>query len=152
MSAQCRSVAASQQEVSSLEVRAAKAEQAQGDAMRELREAEVAAADQETLLLRAAALEDKLRESRGEQGQLENYKQVSQALHVLVCTCAKWQLSSACPSAQDVTKVSLWCFTLTLINAPTTTAMYKSLDWAPNSIQEVADLAGNVELGTCALQ
>ena len=97
LSAQCRSVAASQQEVSSLEVRAAKAEQAQGDAMRELREADVAAADQESLLLRAAALEDKLRESRGEQGQLENYKQVSQVVHLLVCTCVEWQLSSACP-------------------------------------------------------
>ncbi len=59
-----------------LEQRLARAEQSEGDALRELREAEVAAVDQESLLLRAAALEDKLMESRAEQGQLENYKQV----------------------------------------------------------------------------
>ena len=51
--------------------------------MRAVREAETAAVDQEGLLLRAAALEDKLKESRAEQGQLENYKQVSQSY--LVC-------------------------------------------------------------------
>lgn len=88
LSAQCRSLAASQQEVKGLEVRLTKAEQAQGDAMRELREAEVAAADQERLLLRAAALEDKLKESRGEQGQLENYKQVSQSGSCDICHVA----------------------------------------------------------------
>jgi len=41
--------------------------------------------DQESLLLRAAALEDKLKESRAEQGQLENYKQVSQIFLVVLC-------------------------------------------------------------------
>lgn len=73
----CRSLAASQQEVKSLEGRLSQAEQAEGDAMRAVREAEAAAVDQEGLLLRAAALEDKLKETRAEQGQLENYKQVS---------------------------------------------------------------------------
>ena len=56
-----------------------KAEQAEGDALRELREAESAAVDQERLLLRLAAVEDKLKDSRAEQGQLDNYKQVKKA-------------------------------------------------------------------------
>ena len=73
----CRLLAVSQQEVASLEGRLSQAEQAEGDAMRAVREAEAAAVDQEGLLLRAAVLEDKLKESRAEQGQLENYKQVS---------------------------------------------------------------------------
>lgn len=75
-----RSLAASQQEVASLEGRLSQAEQAEGDAMRAVREAEAAAVDQESLLLRAAALEDKLKESRAEQGQLENYKQLTKEL------------------------------------------------------------------------
>ena len=54
-----------------------KAEQSESGALRELREAELVAADHESLLARAAALEDKLKEYRAEQGQLENYKQVS---------------------------------------------------------------------------
>ena len=53
-----------------------RAEQSESEALRELREAESAAVDQESLLLRAAALEDKLKEYRAEQGQLDNYKQV----------------------------------------------------------------------------
>lgn len=61
----------------SLEQRLSKAEQAEGEALRELREAESAALDQESLLLRANALENKVKEYRAEQGQLENYKQVS---------------------------------------------------------------------------
>lgn len=73
----CRALATSQQEVSSLEQRLTKAEQSEGEALRELREAELAVGDQERLLARAAALEDKLKEYRAEQGQLENYKQVS---------------------------------------------------------------------------
>ena len=73
----CRLLAVSQQELASLEGRLSQAEQAEGDGMRAVREAEAAAVDQEGLLLRAAALEDKLKESRAEQGQLENYKQVS---------------------------------------------------------------------------
>ncbi|KAL0020506.1 hypothetical protein WJX79_001917 [Trebouxia sp. C0005] len=75
-----RSLAASQQEVKSLEGRLSQAEQAEGDAMRAVREAEAAAVDQEGLLLRAAALEDKLKETRAEQGQLENYKQLTREL------------------------------------------------------------------------
>ena len=71
-----RTLAKSQQEVSSLEQRLGKAEQAESEALRELREAESAAVDQESLLLRASALEDKLKEYRAEQGQLETYKQV----------------------------------------------------------------------------
>lgn len=81
----CRSLATAQQEVKSLEGRLSQAEQAEGDAMRAVREAETAAVDQESLLLRAAALEDKLKESRAEQGQLENYKQVSQIFLVVLC-------------------------------------------------------------------
>lgn len=61
----------------SLEQRLSKAEQAEGEALRELREAESAAVDQKSLLLRANALENKVKEYRAEQGQLENYKQVS---------------------------------------------------------------------------
>lgn len=61
----------------SLEQRLSRAEQAEGEALRELREAESAAVDQESLLLRANALENKVKEYRAEQGQLENYKQVS---------------------------------------------------------------------------
>lgn len=72
----CRALAASQQEVTGLEHRLTKAEQAEGEALRELREAESAAVDQERLLLKLAAVEEKLKESRAEQGQLENYKQV----------------------------------------------------------------------------
>ena len=60
----------------SLEQRLGKAEQAESEALRELREAESVAVDQESLLLRASALEDKLKEFRAEQGQLENYNQV----------------------------------------------------------------------------
>ena len=71
-----RALAQSQQEALSLEQRLSKAEQAESEALRELREAEAVAVDQESLLLRASALEDKLKEYRAEQGQLENYKQV----------------------------------------------------------------------------
>ena len=52
--------------------------------MRAVREAEAAAVDQESLLLRSAALEDKLKESRAEHGQLENYKQVSRIYLVVL--------------------------------------------------------------------
>ena len=72
----CRTLAKSQQEVTSLEQRLGKAERAESEALRELREAESAAVDQEGLLLRASALEDRVKEYRAEQGQLENYKQV----------------------------------------------------------------------------
>ena len=72
----CRALAKSQQEALSLEQRLGKAEQAESEALRELREAESAAVDQESLLLRASALEDKVKEYRAEQGQLETYKQV----------------------------------------------------------------------------
>lgn len=75
-----RALATSQQEVSSLEQRLTKAEQSEGEALRELREAELAVGDQERLLARAAALEDKLKEYRAEQGQLENYKQLTKEL------------------------------------------------------------------------
>ena len=127
-----------------LEIRLAKAEQAQGDAMRELREAEVAAADQESLLLRAAALEDKLRESRGEQGQLENYKQVSQMVHVLVCTCVKWHLSSACPSAQALTRVSVCVVCHLEPHHHPHCHSNNDVKFEPNTIQVITDLADNV--------
>jgi len=92
----CRSLAASQQEVKSLEGRLSQAEQAEGDATRAVREAEAAAVDQESLLLRAAALEDKLKESRAEQGQLENYKQVSQFFLVVLSQQAGQPLRFVC--------------------------------------------------------
>ncbi|KAL3131337.1 hypothetical protein ABBQ38_000625 [Trebouxia sp. C0009 RCD-2024] len=75
-----RALATSQQEVSSLEQRLVKAELSESEALRELREAELVAGEHESLLVRAAALEDKLKEYRAEQGQLENYKQLTKEL------------------------------------------------------------------------
>ena len=60
-----------------LEQRLAQAEQSEGDALREVRQAEATAEEQEGLLLRAAALEGKLKELQAEQGQLDTYKQVT---------------------------------------------------------------------------
>ena len=62
--------------MAALEQRLTKAEQSEGDALRELREAEATAVEHEGLLLRAAALEGKLKELQAEQGQLDTYKQV----------------------------------------------------------------------------
>ena len=76
-----------------------KAEQSQGEAMRELREAEAAAIEQESLLLRAAALEDKLKESRAEQGQLDTYKQVNPILNT---KCMLFKLIIQCVVSCDV--------------------------------------------------
>lgn len=72
----CRALSKSQQEVGSLEQRLLRAEQAEAELSQELREAEVRALEQEGSLLRAAALEGRLKESQAEQGQLDNYKQV----------------------------------------------------------------------------
>lgn len=65
-----------------------KAELSESEALRELREAESVAADHESLLVRAAALEDKLKEYRAEQGRLENYKQVSKGN--VLCIVEAW--------------------------------------------------------------
>lgn len=62
--------------MSSLEQRLLRAEQAEVELSQELREAEAHAHEQEGNLLRAAALEDRLKEFQAEQGQLDNYKQV----------------------------------------------------------------------------
>ena len=86
MNVSCRSVATSQQEVAALEQRLVKAEQSEGEALRELREAEATAVEHEGLLLRAAALEGKLKELQAEQGQLDTYKQVRVCLYVSTCT------------------------------------------------------------------
>ena len=69
-------MARSQQEVSGLEQRLAKAEQAEAELNRELQAAEAVVLEQEGSLMRAAALEDRLKEYQAEQGQLDNYKQV----------------------------------------------------------------------------
>ena len=69
-------MARSQQEISGLEQRLVRAEQAEAELSRELQEAEAQALEQEGSLLRAAALEDRLKECQAEQGQLDNYKQV----------------------------------------------------------------------------
>lgn len=79
----CRALSHSQQEVSSLEQRLLRAEQAEAELSQELREAEAHAAEQEGSLLRAAALEDRLKELQAEQGQLDNYKQVIETVTVV---------------------------------------------------------------------
>ena len=101
----------------SLEQRLSKAEHAEGEALRELREAESAAVDQESLLLRANALENKVKEYRAEQGQLENYKQVSNSPNIITTTmmiilnhrCASRLLGTyqACPVTDPTMALTL---------------------------------------------
>lgn len=71
----CRALRSSQQEVSSLEQRLLRSEQAEAELSHQLRDAEAHAAEQEGCLIRATALEDRLKEYQAEHGQLDNYKQ-----------------------------------------------------------------------------
>ena len=114
---ECRALTSSHQEVTGLEQRLSKAEQSEGEALRELREAESALVDQQALLLRAAALEDKLKESRAEQGQLHNYKQVSDS---------GWYAARHCIIARSIRQAGpclpFWlsvCLSICLCSLPT---------------------------------
>lgn len=71
-----RSVAKAEAEVRTLEVRLADAEEAESALHRDLRAVEAAAADQDELEAKVAALQERLEETRAVQGQLANYKQV----------------------------------------------------------------------------
>ena len=70
-----RALARAQAEGEVLEARIVEGEEREAHLQSELRAAEAAVADRDGLSVRVAALEERLKETRAEQGQLANYKQ-----------------------------------------------------------------------------
>lgn len=73
----CRSLAKAEAELQVLEARISEAEEIEASLHQELRVAEAAVADRDDLEASNRALKERLEETRAEQGQLANYKQVS---------------------------------------------------------------------------
>lgn len=75
-SARCRLLAKAEAELQVLEARLQEAEGIEASLHRELRVAETSVADRDDLEAANRALKERLEETRAEQGQLANYKQV----------------------------------------------------------------------------
>ncbi len=73
-------MAKAEAELQVLEARILEAEEVEASLHRDLREAENATADRDDLEAANIALKERLEETRAEQGQLANYKQVRLAL------------------------------------------------------------------------